>query len=243
MILSPADWALFVSVAFAGFVVSSALGIGGTMVLLPTLILRMTPAEAVALVAPVMLVNNLVKVWGFRHDIHRQAALYVSLTAVVGAAVGAYFTAVVDAKWLLLGIATVIFTALLLGRVGMRWTIGNRGLFFAGFVIGGASGLVGAAGAPTALAMRAYGLVRHSFVGTIAVLAVLMQVAKIPVYLSTGAMTLRLWPLAAVLSVVATAGVFVGRALLRHLDVERFKIAIDIVLFLIAVWLTLKALL
>lgn len=241
--LEPVMIVLFCGVGFAGFAVSSALGIGGTMALLPVLLLRLDAAEAVALVSPVMLFHNVCKMVLFRRDIRWKSAAVVSLTAAPAAGVAALYTTMVEPEVLQLGIAAMIGIALVLPVLGLAFTLTDRGLFASGVVIGATSGLVGAAGPPTAVAMRARGLHTGAFVATIAVLAVAMQLAKIPAYLSTGALRFDRWPLALLLSGCALLGLFVGRAALTRLNPHRFRRAVNVLLGLIAVWLVVRVVL
>jgi uncharacterized membrane protein YfcA len=56
--LSPGFLLLTALVGFFGFVVSAAFGIGGVVLLIPLLSMALPPAQAIAVSAPVMLVND-----------------------------------------------------------------------------------------------------------------------------------------------------------------------------------------
>jgi uncharacterized membrane protein YfcA len=237
------------AVGFVGFLVSSVLGVGGTMLLLPILVGVMPAAEAVALVSPVMLFNNVVKAFLFRRAAVGRAAVLVSITCVPVAYVAAGMAADVDEAVIKIGIALLILAALALERLGPtlgwrgRLTVSDAGLVGAGVVIGAASGLCGAAGAPTALAMRGYGLTREAFVGTIALMAIALQLGKIPAYVHSGLLRSDTLTLALSLCLVAGLSVPVGRAVLRRIDARRFRGWLDGLLFALALYLVLASVL
>lgn len=234
-------------VGFVGFLVSSVLGVGGTMLLLPILVGVMPAAEAVALVSPIMLFNNVVKAPLFRRAAVARAAILVSITCVPVAYVAAGWASAVDDAVIKIGIALLILSALALERLGptLGWRgalkVNDPGLVGAGVVIGAASGLCGAAGAPTALAMRGYGLTREAFVGTIAFMAIALQLGKIPAYIQSGLLSRETVPLSLSLCVVAGLSVPVGRAVLRRIDARRFRVWLDGLLFVLALYLVVTS--
>ena len=106
-----------------------------------------------------------------------------------------------------------------------------------GGLTGAISGMCGAAGPPTAIGLRSYGLSKEAFVGTVAVFAVFLQVAKIPAYVDTGALPARLLPLAALLGALGLIAVAVGPRLLRRVPEQNFRTVVDALLVVSAVWL------
>lgn len=236
--VSPLVFGAFALAAFFGFFVSALVGVGGAMVLMPVLMLAFSPAEAVALASPVMLVNNLFKLAVYRRHLDLRAALLTSVTAVPAAGVAALFTGFVDGRALKAGIGLLILAALIVQRVlSVDVKLGGRGLVGAGLVIGGVSGISSAAGAPTAVAFRGYGLVKEPFVATVAFVAGGMQLTKVPVYVATGVFGDELWPLAAALSFTSLFAVLFARAAQTRLSAARFRVVLDGVLVVLCAWL------
>lgn len=239
--VGPADLALFVVAGFFGFFVSTVVGIGGTMILIPVLLFRVPAAEAIAVVSPVMLVNNVLKLAALKEHADKKAATWVMLTALPAAAVGAFYAGSVDERLLKTAIAMLIASALLFGRTRTDDKIGKRGVMAFGVSIGAASGLCGAGGAPTAICMRSYGLEKEAFVGTIAALAIGLQLAKIPSYGAAGLYSIDRLGLALALCVASALAVFAGKRVLFALDVKRFRQALTFVLAALAVSLLYSA--
>lgn len=229
---------LLLAAAFVGFFISTLMGVGGAMLIIPALLFELPAAEAVAVASPVMLFNNGFKLVAFWPHLDRAAALRVTATAVPAAAVAAFYAGDVDEVWMRRGIAAVIVVSVSLSWLrGLELRMPPSRLPVAGLFIGAVSGLCGAAGGPAALTMRSYGLVKEAFVVTIAALAVGMQLAKIPTYMATGLLPASRLPLTAVLAGSAVGAVWAGRQVLPQVSVARFKVGLDGFLLVVAAWL------
>ncbi len=236
--LPPAFLALVLFVGFIGFVFSSVFGVGGALLLIPLLAQRMPASHAVALAAPVMLSNNVLKGWVFRKHVDKRAFLLVSALALPAAFAGATFAARVDDRVILLGVAGLILLSLVVERgFHKRVRFGSRALFFWGALIGAISGLVGAAGPPTAIGLRGHGLDREAFVGTVAWFAILLQLTKIPAYVAAGSLPAQRWPLAGALALVGAVTVAVAPRLLARVPRRTFSLALDGLLLVSAAWI------
>ncbi len=231
-------FAALVVVGFVGFVISATFGIGGVVLLIPLLSTQLPPAQAVAVSAPIMLINNLGKTWVYRKHVDRRALFLVSALSVPMAFVSALLTSTVDDRVILLSVAGLILLSVVVEHVrASPVRLGDRALLFWGLVTGVISGLCGAAGPPTAIGLRGYGLTREAFVATVAVFAVLLQLAKVPAYLATDVLPLRLLPLCGVLGAVALVAVAVGPPLLKKVPEKSFKLVVDGLLVASALWL------
>jgi hypothetical protein len=240
--VSPAFFVGVVAVGFFGFVVSATFGIGGVVLLIPMLSTTLPPAQAVALSAPVMFVSNLGKSWVYRRHVDVRALFYVSALSLPMAFVAALWTVDVDERVLLLAVAALILVTLWVERVrATPVRMSPRGLVWWGLVTGVISGLCGAAGPPTAIGLRGYGLHKDAFVGTVAVFAVLLQFFKVPAYVATDVLPAAMLPLAGVLGAAAVVAVVVGPRLLRRVPEAAFRHVVDGILLVSAIWLIVDA--
>jgi uncharacterized membrane protein YfcA len=237
--ISPTFLVLTSVVGFFGFVVSATFGIGGVVLLIPLLSMALPPAQAVAVSAPIMLVNNLGKSWVFRHAVNVKATLLVSALALPAAYLTARLASTVDDRLILVAVAVLVLVSVVVDRLRTASTrpMGDLALLLWGGLTGAISGICGAAGPPTAIGLRGYGLSKDAFVGTVAVFAVFLQLAKIPAYASTGALPASLLPLAAFLGALGLVAVAVGPPLLRRVPEEQFRLVVDGLLVVSAVWL------
>jgi uncharacterized membrane protein YfcA len=231
---------LLMVASLVGFVISSTFGVGGAILLIPLLAQRMPAAHAVALSAPVMLFNNVLKMVAFRRHIDHRAAFLVSALALPGAFAGAFFASRIDDRVILLGVAALIVLSIIAERgFERRVRVSARALLWWGGFTGAVSGLCGAAGPPTAIGLRGYGLDREAFVGTVALFAILLQLAKLPAYIGTGVLPVERWPLALALSAAALVGVAIAPALLRKIPQRAFGWALDALLAVSALWIVI----
>lgn len=223
---------------FAAFLVASTFGIGGPLILVPLLLMRFEPAQAVALVAPVMLANNLGRLALYHDRVRLAPVLAAGVSALPAAVLAGLFTGLVSGRLLKLVIALFIILAVSLPRLLRReLRVGSRALVGWGGVIGLVAGFSGTAGPPMAIAMKGQGLTGVSFVATVALLQLGLQVVRIPTYASTGVFPSSLWPVALVMSLGALASVFVARPIVERLAPARFRQLLDLLLLVIAAYL------
>ena len=237
-LVTPAFFVVVSVVGFFGFVVSATFGIGGVVLLIPMLSTTLPPAEAIALSAPVMLVNNIGKSIVYRRSLDLRALWLVSALSLPTAFVAALWTARVDERVLLLGVAGLVIFTLFVERVQQRSIrMSARALLLWGLVTGTISGLCGAAGPPTAIGLRSYGLEKNAFVATVAVFAVFLQFAKLPAYVITDVLPARMWPLALWLALLGVVSVATGPRLLSRVPERMFRNIVDGILLVSAAWL------
>lgn len=233
---------LMMGTAFIAFVLASTFGMGGPIILIPVLMLRLPAAQAIAVAVPVQLCNNILMLIVHRRHVQVRTALLIGASALPAALIAALFTGHVDARWLKLGVGVIIL-AILLQRYGLKlqFTISERGLLGWGALIGAISGFTGNAGPTTALAMKGHGLQSGQLVGTIALLQMTLQLVRLPTYIVMGLFPTALWSLAALLSVIAMVAVFVGLHLLSRMKGQSFQSLFDLLLLFIALWLFFTA--
>ena len=233
------DWAvLYFIVTLFAFVVATTLGIGSLLILLPFLMLKFPPGQAIALGGVVVLANDLVRVLLFRQSIQFKPALKAALTALPVALFASFLPSIIPLKLIQLFILLAVLYPLISQYVFKYETsIGERGLYLWGIVIGFIAGLVGTSGPPTAIMYRGYGLVLKKFVATVAFFEAGLQLIRLSVYASTGLLPTSLLPFACLIVSAAVLAVWIGRLLLDRLDPQIFRYALDVLLFIIACWL------
>ena len=235
----PITWIIiYFIISLLAFTVAATLGIGGPLILLPALLLHFSSAQAVAIVVPVMFANNISRVLLFREFIQLAPALRAGATALPFALLASFFTGIVSPEL----IKFFIFMAIVypLGShylFKFRPKVSNRGLSLWGIIIGMISGLTGTAGPPTAIAFRGYGLFLKKFVATIALLQAALQLVRFPVYYSTGLMTKEILPFTLFLALASVLAAFVGSRLLNNLNPKLFRVYLDVLLGIVALWL------
>ncbi len=163
------------------FVVSASVGLGGSLLLVPVLVLILGPKEGVGLAALLLGSNNVFKVIAYRRTIPFRAAAMIILLIAAGAALGA--TAMVHSPPEI--VASGVFVAFL-GTFVMERTRFDLGrTMFApvlAFASGATSGFSGTSGPLKGAAIRNLDVDRAHFAGAASVASLVGDLTKTTVF-------------------------------------------------------------
>ncbi len=152
------------AVVYVSFVISASAGLGGSLLMVPTLALFLGSKQGVALAALLLAGNNVMKIIAYRRTLPFRAAALIAVLVVIGAAVGSIL--LVNAPEFVVTIAVV---AMFVGSVvAERLEIHRMRTGFApvlAFVSGASSGFSGTSGPLKGVAIRNLDLDRRHFVG------------------------------------------------------------------------------
>ncbi len=152
------------TLVYLSFTVSASAGLGGSLFLVPTLVMYLGPKEGVALAALLLASNNVFKTLAYRHTLPFRAVVGIVLLIVLGAALGS--TLLIGAPERLVGVGVVAMFAMTLAAE--RLNIGSVRTGFApilAFISGATSGFSGTSGPLKGAAIRNLNLDRRHFVG------------------------------------------------------------------------------
>ncbi|HJR50126.1 MAG TPA: sulfite exporter TauE/SafE family protein [Gemmatimonadales bacterium] len=246
---SPIDSPLFLLALFAVGVLSGStaavIGFGIGSLLTPLLTLRLSAELAVAVVALPHLLATATRLLRHAASVDRPSFLRFGLLSAAGGLVGALLQSRLDAPVLLavLG-ALLIATALanLTGSFGGRHPA-SPGALALGLLSGFFGGLVGNQGGLRAAGLLAFDLSPRAFLATSTAVALVVDLARTPVYLVRAGP--RLWSLAFPIA-VATAGCLVGTVwgerLLLRIGSTTYRRLVGAGVGVIGVWLLARAL-
>jgi len=195
----------------------------------PLLALVVGPVEAAAIILPILIVQDLVGVWAFRHSWDGGILALMLPAAAAGIALAYWFAASLPeaGMQILLGLISVIFAArsLWLQRGGRIPTPADPPRWF-GLLMGFASGVTSQIAHAGQLPFQIYvlpkRLQRDVLVGTTAIFFAAVNWIKVPAYLALGqfSRTHLLASLAfAPIALISTLG---GVWLVRRVDTDRF---------------------
>ena len=91
---------IMVLVVPASFVLSSAAGLGGSLILVPALVLAIGAKQGVALAALLLAVNNLAKMGAYRKSLPIVESLLIAVAVMIGTAVGASLMVKAPESWI-----------------------------------------------------------------------------------------------------------------------------------------------
>jgi uncharacterized protein len=199
----------------------------------PLLALVLPPATAAALLLPILIVQDAISVWNFRHEWDRWIVAWMLPGALLGVALGWFYAANVDERALMaaLGIITFSFGAwrLWLGRDG-EVPLPSRSPGWIGSLFGLATGFTSqiahAGGPPFQMWVAPRGLAHLRFVGTQSVLFAILNWVKLPAFFALGALSQPVMLAAAALVPLAILSTFAGIWLIRRIETARFYVVV-----------------
>ncbi len=163
------------------FAVSASAGLGGSLVLVPTLALVLGTKQGVAVAALLLAGNNVVKVLAYRETLpFRKAAMVVVLLAI-GAAIGSRLLVAAPETVVTVGVIASFAAALVAERLDLEKVRTSGGPFLA-FGSGATSGFSGTSGPLKGMAIRQLDLDRAHFVGAASLASLVGDATKTAVF-------------------------------------------------------------
>ncbi len=228
-----------VAATVAGAIASiSGFGIGS--VLTPVLSTQFDVRLAIAMVSLPHLAGTFVRFLIVRTRIDRDVLLGFGAASAVGGLVGAALQTVVQSSALGIIFGLLLVFAGIGSLTGfarrMRFS-GRRSALVGGALSGLLGGLVGNQGGIRAAALLGFDVEREAFVATATAVALIVDGARIPVYLAAQGPELGLhWPLIAVLAVGAVVGTLLGGWTFRRMSDAVFRRVVGVLLVVLGVY-------
>ena len=232
-----------VAAVVAGAIASiSGFGIGS--VLTPVLSTQFDVRLAIAMVSLPHLAGTFARFLIVRTRIDREVLLGFGAASAIGGLTGAALQTVVQSTALAVvfgGLLVFAGVASLTGFAQLRFS-GHRTALVGGALSGLLGGLVGNQGGIRAAAPLGFDVEREAFVATATAVALIVDGARIPVYLATqGADLAAPWPLIVVLSIGAVVGTLVGGSALRRMNDVVFRRVVGVLLLLLGFYTLARA--
>ena len=225
------------------FLISTATlltGFGIGTVLTPTFTLFYDVKTAVFLVSIVHLANNLLKFGLFAKHVDRKILWRFGAVSILGAVAGSLL------QGMLAGPAVRIALALFLIISGageflpknFSFRIPRRADILGGFFSGFMGGMIGNQGAIRSAYLLKYNLGKESFIATATVIAIVIDLSRIPVYLLEHSEQFEQMGEQLLLLIgVAFAGTLLGKQLLRSISLEKFRAIVSVFIMLFGIYL------
>lgn len=218
------DLLVAIAAAMAGAIAAvSGFGIGS--VLTPLLGYQIGMKLAVAAVSIPHFVGTAFRLWLLRRDIDWQVLRGFGVASALGGLAGALLHGVFQSAWLTYVLASLLVFVGVSGLTGLSSRLRFEGTWAwaAGIVSGGLGGLVGNQGGIRAGAMLGMAVDPQAFVATATAIGLMVDLARMPVYVATaGADLLRIWPLIALATVGVLAGTALGTVALKRIPKAAF---------------------
>jgi len=231
-----------VAAVIAGAIAAVA-GFGIGSILTPLLALHFGTKVAVAVAAVPHLIGTIWRFVSLRRHVDRTVLIRFGILSAAGGLIGALLNAKATSGWL-----TIVFAALLLfagitGITGIaeRMRFGRKTAWSAGALSGLFGGLVGNQGGIHSAALLGFDIPKESFVATATAIALVVDAARLPVYVWTEHQKMfAAWPLMMIATVGVLAGTIGGVRLLRRIPERIFRRAVATLILALGVYMLIR---
>jgi uncharacterized protein len=225
--------------------IAAVSGFGVGSVLTPVLAAKYGTKAAVAVVAVPHVVGTAVRLASLWRQVDRQVLLRFGALSAAGGLVGALLNARLQSAALTLVFAGLLLFAGAASLASLTERIRFRGqaAWAAGALSGLFGGLVGNQGGIRAAALLGFDLRKESFVATATAVALVIDGARLPVYLVTQGGDIRDagWTIAVAVAGVL-AGTLAGVPLLRRIPPTAYRKVIGVLLLLLGAYMLARGL-
>jgi len=207
---------LVLAAAALSFTVSASAGLGGSLIMVPTLALVLGTKEGVALAALLLAANNIVKVLAYRETVPVRKALVVIVLVAVGAALGARLLVAAPEAIVTLAVIVSFVFALIAERLDLSRLRRLGGPVLA-FGSGATSGFSGTSGPLKGMAIRQLDLDRAHFVGAASLVSLVGDITKAAVFTEADLLAGQSFLVALVAVPLMVIATFTGRTINRSI--------------------------
>jgi len=216
---------LFFLAAYIAEIVGTIAGFGSSTVFLPLALLFFDFQTALVLVAFLHIFGNIGRISFFRSELNKRILLIFGVPSVLLTLAGALLVSYISQAALktLLGIFLIVYALISLWKTDLKIKPSMLNSLVGGSLSGFLAGLIGTGGALRGAFLSAFGLPKEKYIATAAAIALAVDVTRIPVYLSHGFLQNRYYWYLPVLFILALAGSFTGKQIVKQVSQKTFK--------------------
>src|SRR5438067_8261223 len=224
--------------------IAAVAGFGIGSVLTPALALETGTKLAVAAVAIPHFIGTAQRFWLLRRHVERRLLVGFGAASAAGGLAGA-----LAHTWLTSPVLSVVFGCLLILAATAEFTgwiqkreWGRRAAWISGALSGIFGGLVGNQGGIRSAAMLGFHVPKESFVATATAIALLVDLARLPVYLASEWREIAgIWPLLAIATLGVVVGTALGTSVLGRLPQRTFRRVVAALLLALGLYMIAAA--
>ena len=227
-----------VGIAAGGVAAVSGFGIGS--LLTPFLSQQMATKLAVAAVSIPHLVATSFRLWLMKSHVDRRLLFSFGLMSAAGGLTGAILSIFIDSPVLTLIFGGLLIFTGLMGLTGysQKLRFEGRASWAAGFMSGMLGGLVGNQGGIRSAAMLGFNVPREAFVATATAVGLIVDLARMPVYLATEWQELvHLWPILVATTIGTLIGTVIGKRVLTKIPEPLYRRIVSTLVLLLGVFM------
>jgi uncharacterized protein len=222
-------WLALLLVVVVGIIagaIAAVAGFGVGSLLTPLLALQIDLKVAVAVVSIPHLIATALRYWMLRGHVDSGVLWSFGLMSAAGGLAGAYLGTFLESPALTAVLGALLVFAGISGLTGLAERMRLRGpvAWLAGGASGMFGGLVGNQGGIRSAALLGFDLPKQAFVATATAVALLVDGARMPVYLVTQHEDIAAaWPYVAAATMGTVIGTLIGQPVLRSIPETTFR--------------------
>ncbi|MCC7561040.1 MAG: sulfite exporter TauE/SafE family protein [Methanobacterium sp.] len=216
---------LFFIAAFISIFVGTIAGFGTSTILLPIALIFVDFKSALVLVAITHLAGNFGAATFFRQGLDKRLILLFGVPSVILTVLGAYIVAYIPQNILtaLLGIILLIFSIYSFKKPDFKFNATKINNILGGSLSGFLQGFMGIGGPLRGSFLISYGLDKATYIATLAAVAVLIDLARIPIYFSTNLLEVQFYYCIPPLIVIGILGSYTGKKVVKKIPQNTFR--------------------
>jgi uncharacterized membrane protein YfcA len=230
-------------VAILSGAIASLAGFGIGSLLTPLLALKTGLSVAVAGVSIAHLFGTALRFYLLRRFLNIQVLISFGLTSAAGGLIGALLHNTFQNIVLTIIFGCLLILAGILGLTGLSDKRRIRGplVWLAGAVSGLFGGLVGNQGGIRSAALLGFKLDKNQFVATATGVALMVDAARVPVYLAAQwSQLISIWQYIMIMIIGVLIGTIGGKRILETLPENIFKKTVSSIILLIRIWVLIE---
>lgn len=208
---------------YVSFTISASAGLGGSLLMVPTLALFLGTKEGVALAALLLASNNIMKIIAYRETLPFRKAALIALLIVVGATLGSTLLVRAPVWAVTIAVLAMFATTIVTERFEIS-PVRRKFAPFLAFVSGASSGFSGTSGPLKGVAIRNLDLDRRHFVGAASLASFAGDAAKTAIFAEADLLGRNAWLTALVAIPLMAAGTWTGSRLNERLGEQTFAV-------------------
>ena len=228
---------LFFFSAFIAEVLGTIAGFGSSTVFLPLALLFFDFKSALVLVALFHIFGNISRVSFFKHGLDRHILIIFGIPSVILTLIGALLVAYLPQEMLkgILGAFLIIYLIIYMWKEDLKVRPSLFNSVIGGGLSGFLAGLIGTGGALRGAFLTAFGLPKEKYIATAAAIALAVDFTRLPVYFTEGFLSKQYYWYIPFLFIIALAGSFTGRQIVKRVPQNTFKKVVLIAILVIGI--------
>jgi len=224
----------FFIAAYFSEIVGTIAGFGSSTIFLPLALLFVDFKTALILVALMHIFGNIGRISFFHQGLDKRTLLNFGIPSVLATLIGAFLVSLISQEFLkgLLGIFLILYSGFSLINKYLHLKPSLQNSIIGGGFSGFFAGLIGTGGALRGAFLTAFNLPKDKYIATAAAIAIAVDITRVPVYFANGFLSSKYYWYLPLLFVIALAGSFTGRKIVKRISQEKFKKIVLFALFL-----------